>query len=638
MRIQIFLWLLSGFSISLFGQEEYSVDKIESSLLENADAVVRTHRRVVEIEAIDRVVETTFRVVTVLNESGESYVRALEFYDESSKIKEQEAIIYDKHGEELEKIKSRDFKDQSNFASFVLFSDNRVSYMDYTPREYPYTVKYTSEVESINSVFMPDWFPVEGYDVSVENSSFQLINPDKIPLRYSERNLGGLQVEKQNTDFELNYSLSNVPAYEYEVLSPSFESFSPRVLVALNDFYLEGVSGHASDWKQFGKWMYEELIAAHDEITPGTVQKINELTKNATSIEEKSRIIYQYVQDNTRYIAVMYGIGGWEPAMAREVDRLGYGDCKALTNYTKALLKTQGIESYYSVVYGGEKRNIDPDFTKMQGNHVILNIPMNDQEDFWLECTSQKDPFNYLGDFTDDRYVLRLKPEGGELVKTKRYSEKDNLQKINCRIELEENGDFAAELKRLSYGVPYGEVYRLESNTEKEKKEHYREEWSKIQNLLFNKISFTNNREAIEFGEELNFTGSRLATKAGKRLLLPLNFIQQESISLERNDHRQQPVKLIRGRSYEDKFEFILPAGYEIEALPESQNLTSEYGEFSIEINAATVNEKESITVKRIMEIREGEWAPEKYQEFRDFIYKINHLNNLKAVIVQSNS
>ena len=201
MRTKIFLWLLAGFSISLYGQEEYSVDNIESSLLENADAVIRKHRRVVEIEAIDKVVEKTFRVVTVLNESGESYVRALEFYDESSKIKEQEAIIYDKHGEELEKIKSRDFKDQSNFASFVLFSDNRVSYMDYTPREYPYTVQYTSEVESINSVFMPDWFPVEGYDVSVENSSFQLINPDKIPLRYSERNLDSLQIEKQNSDF-----------------------------------------------------------------------------------------------------------------------------------------------------------------------------------------------------------------------------------------------------------------------------------------------------------------------------------------------------------------------------------------------------------------------------------------------------
>ncbi|MCP9198498.1 DUF3857 domain-containing protein [Gramella sp. GC03-9] len=630
--------MLACCTFSAFGQQNYSVEKIDPSLIKNADAVIRENQVVIEVEAIDEVTIKTFRVVTVFNESGDSYTRALEFYDESSKINEQEAIIYDSRGEEVDKIKSRDFKDQSNFDSFILFSDNRVSYLNYTPRQYPYTVAYTSEVETNNSVFLPDWFPMEGYDVSVEKSSYRLLNPGNIPLRSIERNFQGFEIANNNTKHELEYHLTNAPAVEYEILSPSLKSFVPRLLVALDKFHLEGVDGVASNWEEMGKWMYDELVAEHDQIPAATIQKVTNLTSDASTIEEKARRIYQYVQDNTRYIAVMYGIGGWEPALAADVDRLGYGDCKALTNYTMALLKSQGIESYYSVVYGGEKRNIDPEFTKMQGNHVILNIPNEKGEDFWLECTSQEDPFNYLGDFTDDRYVLRVKPDGGELVKTRRYSEDDNLQKTKCEIELDGDGNFTASLERSSFGVPYGEVYRLESKTEKDRKEYYLDEWSRFQNITFSKIDFENRRDTIEFRESIDFSGARLATKAGKRLLLPLSFIQQEQVSLGKNEDRKRPVKLLRGRSYEDDFVFMLPEGFQIETLPENKILLTEYGQMSIEISSSENDGKESIHVKRKMKIREGEWEAEKYPDFRKFIYNVNHLNGLKAVIVQSNT
>jgi len=63
-----------------------------------------------------------------------------------------------------------------------------------------------------------------------------------------------------------------------------------------------------------------------------TKQKVTELTKNAKSREEKARLLYEYVQNKTRYISIQLGIGGFQPFEARVVDETGYGDCKALSN------------------------------------------------------------------------------------------------------------------------------------------------------------------------------------------------------------------------------------------------------------------------------------------------------------------
>ena len=157
--------------------------------------------------------------------------------------------------------------------------------------------------------------------------------------------------------------------------------------------------------------MYYDLIKVTHDLSESTINEIQELVKNENSKIDKAKKIYQYVQDKVRYISVQVGIGGWKPFNASEVDKSSYGDCKALTNYTMSLLKAANIKSNYSLVYAGNsQRNIEGDFTSIQGNHVILNIPQDTKEDIWLECTSQKMPFGFIGDFTDNRDVLVISP------------------------------------------------------------------------------------------------------------------------------------------------------------------------------------------------------------------------------------
>src|SRR5690625_198168 len=99
------------------------------------------------------------------------------------------------------------------------------------------------------------------------------------------------------------------------------------------------------------------------------------MVANEKTNEAKTRKIYQYIQDKVRNVSVQIGIGGWKPMPAMEVDKLSYGDCKALTNYTKVLLDALGIPSYYTVLYADSNTiDIHEDFVSFQGNHVILGI------------------------------------------------------------------------------------------------------------------------------------------------------------------------------------------------------------------------------------------------------------------------
>ena len=98
---------------------------------------------------------------------------------------------------------------------------------------------------------------------------------------------------------------------------------------------MEGVSGVNNNWQDYGKWVNDKLISGTEHLPQAVKDEIKEKTIDAKTNKEKAKIVYEYMQNKTRYISVQVGIGGWKPMLAGDVDRLGYGDCKALTNYTQ---------------------------------------------------------------------------------------------------------------------------------------------------------------------------------------------------------------------------------------------------------------------------------------------------------------
>ncbi len=633
LQLIIILLFLSS-SIRITAQNDLGLQAIilDSVLTKDANAIVRSEDVVVHINATNSITVSKKRVITVLNKYGNRYTDSYEWYDPSKKIKNIQATVYNALGKEIKKYKKKDFKDRSMYDGFSLIGDNRMLYFEHTPTQYPYTLIYECVTENKSTAWVTPWYPISGNYLSVEKSTYKVVNPKKIALRYNEKQFKNYDIKIERNDQQVSYTMAMIPAREPEQKSPVFDKLVPNAWVALQDFSLVDVKGSAIDWQSMGKWQYDNLVARRDQLAPETIQKITALVQDATTDREKAKRIYEYVQNKTRYISVQLGIGGWMPMQAKDVDELGYGDCKALTNYTKALLDTQDIESYYTVVYGDtDKKDIDSEFASMQGNHVILNIP-DGEKDIWLECTSQTAPFDFIGSFTDDRNVLILKPEGGEIKRTKKYTPEENTVTTKATIHLQSDRSFSASITSESKGLQYYSRYLTSLKPKKDQILHYKEYWDYVNNLNVLSINVNDDKDTISYQENIRVNATSYATKAGSRLLLIPNFFNRYTNKMPKYEDRKTDLVIPRGYVHTDEYTINIPQGYTLNSVPQKKELETIFGNYTCELEKVSESQ---LKFKRFLKIKDGTYPKEQYEEYRRFMSKIRIIDVSKIVLKQ---
>ncbi|MGJ8591995.1 MAG: DUF3857 domain-containing protein [Aquaticitalea sp.] len=622
-----FLFVFS-FSLSHAQHSELLTSfSIPSNLIKDANAIVRQDDIAIEIKAYNKMLYTNQRIVTILNSFGDNKHGAVMYYDENINIKKLEAKVYDALGNEIKKIRKNDFEDVSAVSGGTLFSDSRVKYLKYVPIKYPYTIVFDTEVEYNSTGFIPGWRPIEGYFTSTENANYKIINSTQIPVKIKTSHFETYGIET-SSDYE--FSVKNLESIKPEILSPDFSSFTPLLKATLTEFEMEGVKGTNKDWSDFGKWMNDQLIQGTQELPEKVKKDIQLLTADANTNLEKAKIVYQYMQNKTRYISVQIGIGGWKPMLAGDVDRLGYGDCKGLSNYTKAMLDEVGVQSHYAIIYGdNDIRNIDKSFSSIQGNHAVLCIP-SESDYVWLECTSQTTPFGYNANFTDDRDALIITPEGGKIVHTTIYKTEGNILDTNSSIVLSEAGDITASLTTKSYGTQYGFHEGIQNQSLKDQKLKYKEDWGYINGLDIVSTAFENNKDEIVFTENVDVQAQRYAIKTGSRLLLQPNLFNRTDTAPKRYEERTTPFVIERGYTHTDQYEIVIPNTMEVEVLLEPTNIINKFGEYT---TIVSLTEGNKILYQRKLVIEKGSYDKEDYDAYRNFLLEVVKNDNSKIVL-----
>jgi SHS2 domain-containing protein len=608
---------------------KYKVSDIPAELLKNANAVMRDYHIDYEIDENLKATSKMHIAITILKEGALEESLFHEFYNRFMRISDIEGIVYDEFGKKIKRIKNEDIIDASAINGFSIYEDSRRKYIDPRVENYPFTVEYTYTKHYKSLFFMPRWPVFHGYNIATENTSFKITYPTDYKLRYIEKNLRQEAITNQVENQKIiKWQHKHFPALNYEPLSLTSDERYPCVFAAPSLFEIDDKIGSFESWESVGRFFYR-LLEGRDIISQETKDEISALLEGVESEREKVAIIYQYAQKKNRYISIQEGIGGWQPIPAQDVDKLSYGDCKALSNYTKALLKEFGIPSIYTTVYAGDYPLSPPkDFAMNRFNHAILCVPQP-KDTIWLECTNSHSPCGYIGDFTDDRYVLLIEEDGGKLVKTPAYTVEDNNTSTAGEISFTANGAAQVQATIKYKGVGFGDEARLQRMDEKDRRKAIIKSID-VANPTLNSynIAISESKSPILI-KQLDFSAANYLTKVGQLTFFKVNMLNSQGTAPRYARNRKNEVYIKRNFSENDSLTYLIPENLKIESIPQSKELRSPYGYYRTHIEQ--VNNQ--ITYKRTFHIYKGIHPPEAYNEFRDFLEKVAESDEAKCVL-----
>ena len=620
----LFLLITNSFE-ALQGKDNY-INKFD---LETASAIVNNSKTVLEIKSISRAKVTKEYDITILKESGNAYGAFHAFEDDFRRLNFRKAEIFNMEGEKIKTIRANDLEENNINAAYTLFDDNYLKYYIPQMNDYPYRVKYEYSIHYNGLLSYPSWKPQKNNDIFVKNSTFKVITKDDFTFRYLNINTNvEPEIKKDRRKKIYKWNLQNIESFAEEPYSPVHEY--PLIMLAPNDFEIDNYAGKMNSWENFGLWI-KKLLNEKNEIPEKTITEIRELTDTLDTFKEKVNAVYQYVQNKTRYVSIQLGIGGWQPFKAEKVDELGYGDCKALSNYTKNLLDSIGIEAYYTIIRSNENPNVFiEDFPSNQFNHVIV-CALNKKDTLWLETTSAFHPTGYLSKSTSNRKALLISKEGGKLVPTPSYSCNDNYKLQFIKLNISKNGHANAKIQTRYHGLRFDDFLRQEIKSNKKQKEWLNKNLD-INNFKIKDFDYSSHtRDTVLGSRKISLNIKNYGTKTGNRIFIPLNTLNKISTVPQKLEKRRNPVSLNNAFYDKDTIEITIPEGYRMEYLPQDIEHYSDFGSYVLSIKKSG----KKVFCCRKLKFRQGTFPPEKYKDLRDFFKTIVKGDKQKMVLVK---
>lgn len=615
---------------STFGQT-YPVSEIPDSLKANAFIVVRSYTREWELHTVNSGVEKVTKILTIFNKKGEDMAYLYLPYDKNSSVRINEITYYDSDGKKIRSVKQSEINDSPAYSNALLYSDARMKY--YIPGQpaYPYTIKYDYQTDGDNIISYGFWCPFTNYNTSAQYCRLTAIYPENIKINRKEVGITSGQLKKEGGKCFEQWELKNIKAIESEPFDVSLREMVQGVYLMPSVLKYNNYEGIADNWKDYGKWIYS-LYNGRDELPEAQKHKIDSILNQVPDTLQRIKILYNYLQHNTRYVAITLGLGGFQPFDARTVSETGYGDCKALSNYMHSLLKYAGIKSYPALVSSGTyKEPIFNDFPNFhQFDHVILCVPLK-KDTTWLECTSQKIPFGFLGDFTDDRDVLLITENGGKFAHTEKYGVTENIRSCKSEFNLDSTGTAVCTVNTIYRGLQYYDIFDfLRGNYDEQKKWLYSN--STLPSLQLKSFSLNDlggNLPCARLNESA--VTKNYCSFSGKYMLLPLNTLNAQKSIQKMLRNRNSHILISRSSVDYDTVVFKLPKRFIAESLPPGITINSKFGNYSCSISATT---DEIIFIRKFI-IEEGRYDPKYYKEFYDFILSVSKADNAKVLLVR---
>ncbi len=556
--------------------------------------------------------------IKIYNRAGEKYTKITIPYSKLNKISNIEAYIKDSNNRIVKKLKKSEITSRSSISDFSFFEDDFVHEFTLKYNLYPYSIVYSYQVQQSEFLYIEYWTPIINEKIPTLKANLNLTIPIEYKISYANQHVNNPNIDSIGNSVNYHWHLSYTDIIKPEVYSPPIFNFLPSVIIIPQEFKY-GRSGSFKDWISYGNWQYE-LLQGLNELPDIEKRKILSLIKNVEEDKEKIKILYHYLQDETRYINIKIETGGLKPYPASYVVQNKYGDCKALTNYFKSILDYIQIPSYYTKVYAGNPiKEIDKNFPSQQFNHVILYIPQRD-EDIWLDCTSDG-AFTYLGTPTQNRDAFIINNNNSYFIRTPNLKPIDvlNTRKINI---IYNKYDATVKFQNTYKGDSYENILSLERNyNESEKSKIVRNYFvADGFQLIGYQISHPN-RDSVKIELSYDATNQSIYKHYGNDILV--SNIEFSLPNFEKPKLRKLPVQIDYPIYNIDTIIYDVPRGYQLHKIPENYSFINKYGEYKF--NLFEVADGTIIIIKSLL-FNSGHYPVTEYEQFYDFYNQVSEI------------
>ena len=564
-------------------------------------------------------------VITILNEQGGAYANFSCSCSKQEKMVSFRGQITNASGQVIRKLKESELK-RTEYSQYLAV-DAYTMYLEYTPPFYPVTVTYEWTIDNKDNLSEFPWFcPQTGYEVAVKKASYQLTTPKDMLIRYAKVNVPQDVVKTEGAKNTQVYSLqlSDLPAVHQEPFSRPLRERLPIVYFAPTTFVYFGSQGSLADWNDYGKWEYG-LLKDRDVLPEQTVAELHQMTDHLQTDREKVEKVYEYLGKNTRYVAVLLGLGGQQPAPASYVNKSGFGDCKGLANYMRAMLQAIGIPSHYTPISTVNRRLLKDFASVGQMNHVILEVPLPD-DTLWLECTNPQLPLGYVHTDIAGHDAIEISADGGRMVRLPVYPDSTNLMSSKVKIALDANGtavvSFSQEFRNCQYEdhIPYIKM------DEKERQKVL----LRMMRLPQAEIGRLDVREeGAMMALDAEVTSQRYANVSGQRLFVPLCPIRRGYSAPSVGNERQEDVFINTGYLDEDDILLTFPQDYDIEAIPQNTFIEGPFGTFSMTL----LPTEDGIRLQNRLLMKSGVYDKSQFPKLVEFLKSVSSAYAQKLVL-----
>lgn len=556
---------------------------------------------------------TIHRVIKILNSRGRrEYGEAKIGYDDTYEYVDIDLARVIKPSGQVITVPKKFFKTTSPYSGFPLYSNYKIKIISFPEIEDGSILEYKvikRRIKLLNTDDFYDKFKMKAgepiifqrYSVTYpKNRKIHIKSPEGCKPKEVKSSVPGLKT--------IEWEVKNQDAIIPERTMPPYDEIIPQIWVS-----------SFKDWNEIYRW-WKSLYQDRIELDESIKEKVAEIVKDASTRDEKTKAIYEWVAQNIRYVALEYGEGGFKPHKVREVFKNRYGDCKDQALLLVSMLNYMGIEAY-PVLIGVNRRLLDEDIPMIQFNHAIVAAKIGDSLNF-LDPTQETCSYGYLSSYNQDKICMVFFNDGYKFLKTPLFESHTNRETRDMRIVVNNDGSIDAEKKGVAYGEKCTRLrYYLKHSKPTTRKEILEQEIS----------NFCPGGELVDYSIS-NLDSISLPLGIAERFRVPgwLKKVGGDRVSFRLptvviniqgtdKEERRYPIDYRHAESKEYNIKVELPPGMKPILLPENLFLKDEYASFSYN----TKCEKSTIQIKISYNRNSVRIPKEDYKEWKSFSERV---------------